>query len=152
MQHSVGEYVLGPARTSSIEGVPVPVQARLLMHPSPNDWQAPASTPEQVNRSRRNLRYRYHGPDRVHGSPDGRLDSHVQPTDHLSREESKRPGRTETRVLKIDLLVLEAVWRTFDHRLRRKKLNGSVTKSGADDYGRHQDEGRTTDIHRYRPL
>lgn len=69
----------------------------------------------------------------------------------MSRQESKRPGRTETRALKIDLPVQESVRRMFDYRLPRKKRKGSVLESGEEVQDRHQVEARRAVTHRHEP-
>lgn len=69
----------------------------------------------------------------------------------MTKQEGKCPGRPKTRLLKIDLAGDEAVRRMFDYGLPRKKRMGSVSKSGEDVQGRHQDEARTADTHRHGP-
>lgn len=69
----------------------------------------------------------------------------------MNRQESKRPGQPETRVLKIDLPVEDAVRRMFDYGLARKKRKGTVSKGGEEVQGRHLDEARMAGTHRRGP-
>lgn len=69
----------------------------------------------------------------------------------MSRQESKRQGRPETLVLKGALPVEEAVPRMVDFRRPRRKRKGTVSKSGEEDRGGHQDEARTAGTHGHWP-
>ena len=69
----------------------------------------------------------------------------------MNRQESKRPGRPETRVLKIDLPVKGAVRRMFAYGLPREKRKGTVSNGGEEVQGRHQDEARMAGTRRQGP-
>ncbi len=65
-----------------------------------------------------------------------------------------RPGRPETRVLKIDLPVKEAVQRMFAYGLPRKKRKGAASKSDKPVAVSNQDtkdQARTAGTHRQGP-
>lgn len=69
----------------------------------------------------------------------------------MSSQESKRPGRPEARVLKIDLPVKESGRQRFDYGLPRKRWKGTMSESGEEFQDRHQDETRSAGAHRNRP-
>ena len=73
----------------------------------------------------------------------------------MSKQERKRkrnrPGRPETRVLKINLAVEEAVRRMFAYGLPRRKRKGTVSKGGEPVQVRNQDPARTTGTQRPGP-
>ena len=73
----------------------------------------------------------------------------------MSKQERKpkrnRPGRPETRVLKINLAVEEAVRCMFAHGLPRKKRKGTISKSGEPVNVRNQDQARTAGTRRHGP-
>ena len=71
----------------------------------------------------------------------------------MSKQERKpkrnRPGRPETRVLKINLAVEEAVRRMFAYGPPRKKRKGTTSKSGEPVKVRNQDQARSAGTHRH---
>lgn len=69
----------------------------------------------------------------------------------MTKQESKRPERLGTRVLKIDLADEEAVRHMFDYGLPRKTRKESVSKIREAVRGRHQDEASTLGTHRHGP-
>ncbi len=73
----------------------------------------------------------------------------------MSKPERKRkrnrPGRPETRVLKINLAVEEAVRRMFAYGLPRRKRTGTVSQSGEPVQVRNQDPAPTAGTQRPGP-
>ena len=73
-------------------------------------------------------------------------------TKTVRKTEGNRPGRPETRVLKIDLPVKEAVRRMSAYGLPRKKRKGTESKSGEPVKVSNQDtrdQARTAGTHRH---
>lgn len=73
----------------------------------------------------------------------------------MSKQERKlnrnRPGRPETRILKINLPVEEAVRRMFAYGLPRKKRKGTAPKSDKPVNVGIQDHARTAGTYRHGP-
>ena len=69
----------------------------------------------------------------------------------MSKPKRNRPGRPETRVLKINLAVEEAVRRMFAYGLPLEKRKGTVSKSGEPVKVRNQGQARTAGTHRDGP-
>ena len=67
------------------------------------------------------------------------------------KTKGNRPGRPETRVLRINLPVKEAVRRMFAYGLPRKKRKGTISKSGEPVKGRNQDPASAAGTHRHGP-
>ena len=69
----------------------------------------------------------------------------------MNRQESKRPGRPETSVLRIYLPVKRAVRLMFAYGLPPQKRKGAVSNGGEELQGRLHDEARMAGTHRRGP-
>ena len=69
----------------------------------------------------------------------------------MSNPQRNRPGRPETRVLKINLAVEEAVRRMFAYGLPLEKRKGTGSQSGEPVKVSNQDPARTAETRRQEP-